>query len=47
MSTGILIGLAIEMADLHTMIRPVLISKFSPPVLTSGPVGIWLADETE
>jgi len=29
------------------VIRPILISKFSPPVLTSGSVGIWLANGVE
>ena len=47
MSAGILIGLATEWASLHHRNETILISKFSPPVLTSGPVGTWLADGAE
>ena len=47
MSAGILIGLANKRAGLHHRNETVLISKFSPPVLTSGPVGTWLADKAD
>ena len=47
MSAGILIGLANKRAGLHHRNETVLILKFSPPVLTSGPVGTWLADKAD
>ena len=47
MSAGILIGLATNGLACTIVMRPVLISKFSPPVLTSGPIGTWLADGAE
>ena len=47
MSAGILIGLATEWAGLHHHNETCLDLKFSPPVLTSGLVGTWLADGAE